>query len=155
MPPSSEELLKSMHQSNQGTEEKCLQGETAVVPWPCVRACLSLPYMQKMWRYIILLKGYARMFSGTGLACPMSLNHALEGIAPRVITSRQTHTSVPDVFGSFSLQTSFRNKIVGKPRNFSVILAPKNCSVFPLLYFNSCKSSLSQPLATPPCTRYC
>lgn len=62
MPPNSEELLKSMHQGNQGTEEKSLQGETAVAPWPCMRACLPLPYMQEVWRYIILLKGYAQWY---------------------------------------------------------------------------------------------
>lgn len=152
MPSSSEKLLKSMHQSNQGTEEKYLQGETAVAPWPSVRACLPLPSMQEVWRYIILLKGYAGMFSDMGLACPMSLNHALEGIAPRVVTSRHKHTSISDVFGSFLRHISFRNKIAGKPRNSSLTFSRKNCSVFPLLYFNSCNSSLShllQPLLVP------
>lgn len=154
MPSSSEELLKSKHQSNQGTEDKCLQRETAVAPWPCMRASLPLPYMQEVWTYIIFLKDYARMFSDTGLACPMSLNHALEGIAPRVVTSRQKHTSTPDVLGSFLLHISFRNKTVGKPRNFSLTVSPKNCSVFPLQYFNSCNPPLSHPVATPPCTIY-
>lgn len=110
MPSSSEELLKSMHQSNQGAEEKCLQGETAVAPWPCMRACLPPPYMQEVWTYIIFLKGCARMFSDMRLACPTSLNHSLEGIATRVVTSRQKHTSIPDVLRSFLLHTSFRKK---------------------------------------------
>lgn len=153
MPSCSEELLNSMHQSNQGTEEKCLQGETAVAPWPRMRACLPPSYMQEVWTYIIFLKGCARMVSDMRLACPTSLNHSLEGIATRVVTSRQKHTSIPDVLRSFLLHTSFsKKKKVGKQMNFSLTVSPKSFSEFPLQERRlfpipaSCRPSLYQIL---------
>lgn len=153
MPSCSEELLNSMHQSNQGTEEKCLQGETAVAPWPRMRACLPPPYMQEVWTYIIFLKGCARMVSDMRLACPTSLNHSLEGIATRVVTSRQKHTSIPDVLRSFLLHTSFSKKKKWENKwTFLLQSLPRASQSF---RFKSGDSSLSQPLAGPPCTRYC
>jgi len=71
------------------------------------------------------------MLSDMGLACPISYNNALEGIASSVVSSRQKQVRTLDVSLSFLLHTGFKNEIVEKARNFALTVSQGLLSVSP------------------------
>lgn len=74
-------------------------------------------------------KAIQELISEMRLTQPLSLNHALGGIAPNMVSGRRNHVRIPDVSLSFLLYTSFRNEVMGKKINFCFIISQGLLSV--------------------------